>query len=548
MLALLLLLAACAAPSPHDATEMVVAAHPLAAQAGLDMLRRGGTPIDAAVAVQAMLALVEPQASGLGGGSLLLTWDAATHRMESFDGTAAAPRETTPALTIGTDGRPLDPNEVGFGPRAVAVPGTLPVLWAVHKAQGKLPWAELFQPAIRLAEDGFPMPQALYEVLAAPGAVAAYAAAAAPYIGPDRQPVPVGAIVRNPALAATLRRVARLGPEGLTAEGAGAQFMAVLRSGPYPSLIAAPELAGTPPVERAPLCAPWRGLQLCTTPPPAYGGLVALQILAMAGTGDLGEAHFAHRFLEAGRLAEADRRRYVADPDFMPVPTAGLLDPGYLAARAALIEPDRALARALPGEPAGAVAALADPATKQAGTSEVAIVDHAGDALSMTATITLTFGARIAAEGVVLNNALINFSPAPPRNARYVNEMAPRKRPASPLAPVIVLGADDRPVLIGGGAGGAQIPETVAAVLLDVLGNGQTPAAALARGNMSTGDPAHLTIEQGTAAERLVPALRAMGHDVAVEPLPSGTALLQRTADGWRGAADPRRDGVALGD
>jgi gamma-glutamyltranspeptidase/glutathione hydrolase len=527
---------------------MVVAANPLAAQAGLDMLHRGGAPIDAAVAVQAVLALVEPQASGLGGGTLLLTWDAATQHMISFDGTAAAPRETTRALTIDTNGQSLDPNEVGFGPRAVAVPGTLPVLWAVHKAQGKLPWADLFQPAIKLAEAGFPMPHALNAVLAAPGAVTAYAAAAAPYLGPDGQPLPVGATVKNPALAATLRRVARLGPDGLAADGAAAQFMAALHSGRYPSLITAAELAGAPPVERPPLCAAWNGFRLCTAPPPAYGGLVALQILAMAGTGDLDDAHFVHRFLEAGRLADADRRRYAADPDFIPVPTAGLLDPGYLAARAALIQPDRAMARASPGDPPGAIAALADPATKHAGTSSVEIIDRAGDALSMTTTITLTFGARIAAEGVVLNNALINFAPAPPHNGRYANEMAPGKRPASPLAPVIVLGADGRPVLVGGGAGGAEIPETVAAVLLDVLGNGQKLAAALARGNMSTDDPAHVTIEQGSTAERLVPALRAMGHEVEVEPLPSGTALLQRTPSGWIGAADPRRDGAAMGD
>jgi gamma-glutamyltranspeptidase/glutathione hydrolase len=166
----------------------------------------------------------------------------------------------------------------------------------------------------------------------------------------------------------------------------------------------------------------------------------------------------------------------------------------------------------------------------------------------MTTTITSTFGARIAAEGVVLNNALINFSPVPPHNARYANEMAPGKRPATPLAPIIVLGPDDRPVLIGGGAGGGQIPETIAAVLLDVLGNGHTPAAALARGNMSTYDPEHIDIEQGSTAERLVPALRAMGHEVDVGPLPSGTAVLQRTPAGWIGAADPRRDGAALGD
>jgi len=251
--------------------------------------------------------------------------------MTSFDGTAAAPNRTTRALTIDTNGQPLAPSEVGFGPRAVAVPGTLPVLWAVHKAQGKLPWADLFQPAIRLADAGFPMPRALHEVLAAPDASAAYAAAAAPYLGPDRQPLPVGTIVKNPALAATLRRVAQSGPDGLIADGAGDQFMAALRSGP--TVAAHPQGTRRRPAGRAPpLCAPWHGFQLCTAPPPAYGGLVALQILAMAGVGDLDDPHFAHRFLEAGRLAEADRRRYAADPDFIPVPSAGLLDPGYLAA------------------------------------------------------------------------------------------------------------------------------------------------------------------------------------------------------------------------
>lgn len=295
-----------------------------------------------------------------------------------------------------------------------------------------------------------------------------------------------------------------------------------------------------------PLCAPWQQWRICTAPPPISGGLVALQILAMTGPGDIAEAGFAHRFLEAGRLAEADRRRYVADPDQVPVPVRAMLDPAYLAMRAGLIAPDRAMHQPRAGV-LPVTAAEADPGLPTTATSQIAIAARNGDALSMTTSLTHIFGARVVADGMALNNALVNFAPLPPSGVRYANEMAPGKRPATPMAPVMVFDAQGEPVLLGGSGGGPGVPDYTAAALLDLLTGGRTPAQAVARGHISSAETDHVAVEAGTEAAALLPALEAMGHQAAAEPLPSGSAFLLRTATGWQGAADPRRDGVALG-
>ncbi len=543
-------------PAAHGANEMVVAANPLATAAGLEVLHHGGTAVDAAVAVQAVLGLVEPQSSGPGGGSVLLTWREADGGVRVFEGTPRAGRNAPPGLNAGDGGQPLDPRMVEYGGAAVGVPGTLPALFAAHAAQGKLPWAALFAPAIALADGGFPMPRALHDVLAAPGALAAYGPVAAPWLGPDGTLPPVGATLRNPAYADTLRRVAASGPGALYDASGLPRMMDALARGLRPSLLTAEDLSGFAAATPAPLCAAWQAWRVCTAPPPSYGGLAALQTLemvgAMAGTGDLDEPEYAHAFLEASRLAQADRRRYLGDPDFVPVPDAGLLDPTYLAARAGLIAPAHAMARPPAGDPARADAARApltdDPGAPTTATSQVVVVDRAGDVVTMTTTLSHVFGARLLAGGVVLNNALANFAPMPPQDSHYANEMAPGKRPIGPLAPVIVLDAAGRPVLLGGSGGGPGVPDFVAAALLDILVRHRSPAEALARGHISAADPDHIAVEAGTQAEALLPALAAMDHPVRAERLPSGSAFVLRRDDGWVGAADPRRDGVALGD
>jgi gamma-glutamyltranspeptidase/glutathione hydrolase len=340
-----------AAPSPiaAAATQIVVSADPRASAAGLEMLHQGGTAIDAAIAVQAVLGLVEPQASGFLGGSVLLVWDPAHADITVYDGQPIAPADSTRAVALGRSGKLLDPREVAFSGRAVGVPGTLPALWAAHLAAGKLPWASLFAPAIALAEQGTAMSQPLHALVAEPDAKASLGDAAGLYFDPNGMPLLQGALYRNAAYAEVLKRVARLGPDGLYAEGGMAAILDSLHRGPHPSPITEADLRSYRPHIATALCTPWQGRRICTAPPPAMGGVVMLQILGMVGTGDPTDPAFVHRFLEASRLAEADRRRYLADPAFVPVPLEALLSPSYLASRAATIAPD--IPRPAPGRP-----------------------------------------------------------------------------------------------------------------------------------------------------------------------------------------------------
>ncbi len=552
--ALLLLAVACGCTPPGSkppaaglatpAREIVITDDKLASAAGLEILRRGGTAVDAAIAAEAVLGLVEPNASGPGGGSVLLLWQAQAGGLSVIDGTPRAGSRAPEGLNADASGQPLDPASVAYGGGAVGVPGTLPALWAAHQAQGKLPWADLFQPAIRLAQDGFPMPRGLHALLSGPGAPG-FAAIAALY-GPTL-PRP-GETARNPAYAGTLRRVAALGPAGLWAGGGMAEAMAALGQGARPSHLSAADLQGYRATRSEALCMVWLDWRLCTAPPPVYGGVLALQLVAMAGPGDLAEAGYAHRFADAGRLAQADRRRYAADPDFVPVPAAALLDPGYLAARAALIQPQRALVRPPAGVPGQQARYQDDPGRPVTATSQIVVVARNGDAVSMTSSLTHVFGARVVAGGMPLNNALANFSPVAPSGVRYANAMAPDKRPATPMAPVMAFDARGQPVLLGGSGGGPGVPDFVAQALLGLLPGQAAAASVLGQPHLSSADTDHLALEAGTAATQLAAPLEAMGHAAAAEPLPSGSIFARRSGAGWLGFADPRRDGVALGD
>jgi gamma-glutamyltranspeptidase/glutathione hydrolase len=554
---LLLLLGTCAAPPESDArpsasksglSELVIAADPRASEAGLAMLRRGGTPIDAAVAAQAVLGLVEPQASGFGGGSVLLSWRAADGKLTIIDGTPRAGHDAAHGLNEDARGRSLDPAAGLFGGGAVGVPGTLPALWRAHQAGGKLPWADLFGPAIKLAERGFALSRGLHDLLAAKGASSLYGDAAAPYLLAGGAVPAVGTILHAPAYAATLHRVAALGPAGLYDGAAMAATLAALRHGARPSRLTDSDLTGYAATQPDPLCMAWHDWNICTAPPPSFGGLVALQMIGIAGAGDSAAPGYAHRFLDAGRLAEVDRRRFAADPDFFKVPSRSLLDPAYLAARAALIPRGEALMHPKPGEQIAADAAAPDPGAPTTATSQIVVVARNGDALSMTTSLTYLFGARIASGGVVFNNALANFSPAPPSGVHYANDMQPNKRPATPFAPVMVFDKSGRPVLLGGSGGGPFVPDVVAAALLDMLANGRSPAEALARPHLSSADPDHVTVEAGTPAEALLPALKAMGYRARADRIASGSAFALHGRSGWSGAADPRRDGATSGD
>lgn len=530
-------------------------AHPLATQAALQMLAEGGSAIDATVAAQMVLGLVEPQSSGLGGGSLLLVWDAGSRRLRSYDGLAAAPARATASLRTDVDGRLLPADSVARGGRSVGVPGTLAVLEQAHRQHGRLPWARLFQPAIDRAEQGYPMAPYARSILAQDPGARAHAEFKADLFDAQGQPHPAGTRLTNPAYAQTLRDVARLGVDGFWRSGAAARLVAAAQRGPHPSLMTEADVLGYRAAERAPLCAPVRVWTVCMPGPPSFGGVAVLQMLQMLDLAadpvtpaSLDDAAFWHRYAEAGRLAQADRRHYVGDPDHVAVPLATLLAPPYVRQRAALIDPQRAAPVVRPGSPSTpAISALGDADTAGDQTSQIVVVDAHGGIASTTTTINLNFGARLRVDGYVLNNALTNFGPAPERGQVQPNQMAPGKRPVTSMAPVIVFDAQGRPVVAGGSAGGGQIVDYIARALVELLWLDRRPDELLAAGHVTTALAPRIQLEAGTARAALAPALRQRGHDVAVEPTVSGAGFLKRVPGGWIGAADPRRDGVALG-
>lgn len=559
-LAPLLLAAACAqpprqaAPAEERSPTAVIAqtANPLATKAATDMLARGGNAIDAIVAAQAMLGLVEPQMSGIAGGTLIVYWDARAGKLTSFDGTARAPAHTTASLRTDVDGRVVPPSAVRRGGRSVGVPGTLPVLWMVHRRYGKLPWKELFTPAIEVAEHGFAMPEYMHRILVEDDITLPEHPTLKMFFDADGKRRPAGTTLRNPEYAATLRRVAQEGAAGLLAHGGAERIVKAAQEGALPSLLTPDDLRGYQPVEREPLCGPFLAYRICTVAPPSYGGIYLLQMLQMmqarsGGRYDFDDPQFMHLFIEASKLARADRAAHVGDPDFVAVPTQGLVSPGYVRERAESIDGQHAHA-ATAGAPPGAKAASAlDQGSLMGGTSQLTVADAGGDIVAMTTTVNLGFGSGIMVDGFILNDVLVNFSAAPMPGTTIANAMASRKRPFTSMAPAIVFDAQGRVVAAGGSAGGGRIPDYVAQGWIDILANHHTPAHAVRLGHVTTADAGKIVLEQGTDATRLADDLRARGHPIAIGPLLSGAGYIEREGGGWIGAADPRRGGNAAG-
>jgi gamma-glutamyltranspeptidase/glutathione hydrolase len=530
---------------------MVAAAHPLAVDAGFEVLSRGGTAMDAAIAVQFVLGLVEPQSSGLGGGGFIVYYSAADGRVRTYDGRETAPAAAQPDRFVGLFGRPISFIDAVLSGKSVGVPGLLAGLEAAHRNHGRREWATLAKPAIDLAEQGFPVSPRLRALLEWDRWLARDAFAAAYFYDGARRPKPVGAILRNPEYAAVLREVAKQGAGAFYRGPIATDVAAAVQAGGGDLTVE--DLAGYQAQERPPVCGAFRSYRVCGMGPPSSGGIAVLQILGILER--LPRTDFArdpaqavHYFAEAARLAYADRDRYVADPDFVDVPVAGLLAPEYLAERARLVSADRSLGRAQPGRPAGARAAGDGVEADLPATTHFSIVDAEGNAVAVTSSIEFAFGNHRFVRGVLLNNELTDFSFVAEEGGRLVaNRVEGGKRPRSSMSPTLVFDAAGRLVLVVGSPGGHAILHYVARAIVAVLDWGMPLQQALDAPHFgSRNGPTEL--EAGTPAAGLRRDLEALGHVVRVGDMASGVHAVQRVGDAWVGAADPRRDGAARGD
>ncbi len=531
---------------------MIATAHPLATEAGLAILEAGGSAADAAVAVQMMLSLVEPQNSGLGGGAFLVHWDAETATLTSYDGRETAPAAATPDYWLGPDGAPIPFREAVAGGRSVGVPGTPRVFELLHAAHGRLPWASLLQPAIDKAETGFPISERLAAAIATTQDLADFPTARGYFLHPDGTPKGEGEILVNPELAATLRLIAAEGSKPFYEGPIAARIVEAVGAAEHPGLMTRADLAAYQARERVPVCLDYRVWEICGMGPPSSGALTVGQTLGILAAFDLtaiGDTPQAtHLFIEASRLAFADRARYMADADFVDMPTDGLLDPAYLAARARLIDPLRAMGLASAGEPPWQHPAdfTSDRPRPRKGTSQFVIKDRFGDMISATTTIEAGFGSRIMVDGFLLNNELTDFSFLPEEGGVPVaNRVEGGKRPRSSMAPTVVFHAG-APVLLVGSPGGANIIPYVAQTLIAILDWNLDPQVAIDLPHVVNRN-ADTEVEEGPAAAATIAALTARGHRAKPAELNSGLQVIQIDGALLRGATDRRREGLVLG-
>ncbi|WP_294613738.1 gamma-glutamyltransferase [uncultured Roseovarius sp.] len=533
---------------------MIAAANPHAVEAGARVLAQGGTAADAMVAVQAVLGLVEPQSSGLGGGAFLVWHDGATGGITTLDGRETAPLAATPRLFQDAEGQPLKFFDAVVGGRSVGTPGTPALMAEAHARWGRADWAGLFDEAITLAEDGFAVSPRLAALIAGDAARLSRFADTRDYFLPDGVPLAAGDILRNPEYAGTLRLLATRGARAFyTGEMAQDITERVQRSGRNSGVLAPLDLAIYRVKERAATCAPYRAYEVCGMGPPSSGAVAVGQILGLLEGVDLAalgaDSPEAWRLIgDASRLAFADRGRYLADSDFVPVPVKGLLAGDYLAERARLLGGDDALPEVSPGSPEfdHALNWGDDRAIELPSTSHISIYDRFGNALSMTTTIENGFGSRLMVGGFLLNNELTDFSFASHDNGRPIaNRVEPGKRPRSSMAPTI-LRRDGKPVLIIGSPGGSRIIGYVAKTIIAWADWGMDVQAAISLPHLVNRFGAY-DIEAGTSAEALAEPLAALGYEVNLRDLTSGLHAIE-VGEGLRGGADPRREGLAYGE
>ena len=538
--------------SAHAKGGVVTSADPRATLAGQEILRAGGSSADAAIAMMLALSVVEPQSSGIGGGGFMVQHDAASGKIATIDGRETAPAALKSDRFMGADGKPKPFAEAYPGGQSVGIPGNVALAYKAHLKWGKLPWARLFAPAITLADKGYALSGTSYAWLRQLQPVDKDFAALQAIYWENGALKPRGSLIRNPAQAALLRTIAKQGPRAFyTGANAGA-IIAAVKSAPHNSaIITRADLSGYQAKERAALCMPYRVYKICSMGPPSSGGSTVLQILGLLERFDmkaLGKDNPKswHVLGEAMYLAYADRDAYLGDPDFVKVPLSGLLDKGYLAQRSALISLDTSRDSYPAGSPPGALPVTAAESGERYGTTHFVAVDGAGNMTTMTSTVEGPFGSQLIANGAVLNNELTDFSFVPEKDGKPVaNAARAGKRPLSSMSPTIVYDAQGKVILALGSAGGKRIIMHVAKTLVAALDWGLSAREAIAEPNIFMGGDA-LLIEQGSKLDAMRMPLSALGKTVVSAALPSKVNAIERTATGWRGAADPRSEGNVL--
>lgn len=535
--------------------HMVASAHPDASQAGIDILNAGGTAMDAAVAVQLMLNLVEPESSGIGGGAFLLYWDQSEKSLLTYDGREKAPASATPAYFLKDDGEPMKWSQAVPGGLSVGVPGTLKLLETAHADHGIYAWAELFNPAIKKAEAGFEVSEKLSASIegARERGLTLFESTASYFFNEDGSARSAGSKIVNQAFADTLKILAEQGSDPFYNGDIGKRIVAtVTNASTNPGQMTTADLAAYEVIKREPVCFPYRVYEVCGMGPPTSGGLTMGQILGILSHYDLPamgpSADAWHLFIEAAKLAYADRGMYMADSDFVDIPD-GLLNKDYLAQRAALIDTKKTMGKAEAGSPPWKEAQLRAPdlQSEKAGTSHFSIIDRYGNMVSMTTTIESGFGSRLMVDGFLLNNELTDFSFRPTRDGNPVaNQVEGNKRPRSSMSPTIVM-KDGRPILLTGSPGGSRIINYVTQSVIAILDWGMDPQDALNMGHVVNRN-GKTDLEKNTDATDLQPALEALGHEVNVRDLKSGLHTILIDGSRYYGAADPRRSGIAIGE
>lgn len=540
-----------ASSTAQGSRHMVVTANAHASAAALDILHQGGSAVDATIAAQLVLGLVEPQSSGIGGGLFLLHWDTDHKRLSAIDGRETAPGRMPTDSFLDANGSPQDFWQAAIGGASVGVPGTLAALELAHQQHGKLPWARLFEPAIALAEGGFPVSPRLHTLLVNTPVIDRHPSFKAAYLAPDGSAPAIGSILRNPAYAHTLRTLARDGARAFYQGPLADRIAEAVQRDPLrPGSLRREDLASYRAIERPAVCAPFRQYTVCSAPPPA-GGVPMLELLGLLERAGYPGRHplsaqALHLFSEASRLVYADRDAYMADPDFIAVPAQELLSASYLDQRARHISATRSSGAASPGLPR--LGLRATPAPELPATTHLSIADAEGNIVSMTSSIEAAFGSRIVVEGFILNNQLTDFafSPNDSSGRPVANRAAPGKRPRSAMSPTIAFDADGRPVLALGSPGGSRIIDYVARTTALTL-NGMPLAAAIESPHIADVGKG-LELEPGRFSTQVAEELERRGHATRENDQTSGLQGIHWRGDIMEGAADPRREGRAIGD